>query len=202
MKLKNTTRRQYIKLLAQLKRWSIEVYGINSLTDLTQEIINEYEQFLIIEKRLTIFSVNNHRQAINKFYRNHNIEIRLSLQSGRIIHPEILTISQVEDIIDFVSDYYKNPIKDIYHNHTKPQLACNKTLTPYGSMRMQTLNNKISVAVTALGYNKRCRAMMIHQSGIVHALQEGKNWRKVMEQAGLSEITMKKKYIPLARKQE
>lgn len=195
--MKPSTRAQYKKLLSQLKRWSITRHNQPDLTRLTADQITEYELYLIQDRRLAISSVNQHRLAINKFYAGHGLPIRLQTKSARTKSKLIETVAEAEAaaIIAAATDFYRPVLETIYHDLAPPGQAVPRFPTPRGHISLQAVNNHLAKIVADLGLTKRCRAKMLHQSGIVHALKKGQPWRDVAAKAGLKASTIQR-YLP------
>jgi len=197
--MKINSRNQYIKLLKQLKRWSINQLGVIDIKNLSQNDIDNYELYLITNRQLSISSINNHRQAINKFYTDHNLPIQLSLKSiGKLKLIDTVSESQAINIIDNLPKFYKSVTFAVYHNHIQPSIIIPTIKTQRGHLTTQVLNRNIAKVVSKLGINKRCRIKMIHQSGIIHDLQKGGDWQWIGEQAQLTDGTMKR-YIDASK---
>jgi len=191
MTIKKSTRKQYKKLLSQFKKWAYN--RGETLLDLRQDQVNEYELYLINVQNLSPSTVNNHRQAINKFYKAHGIDIRLSLKSngGRWRMIDTISKDEAEHLISLVSNFYQPILREIYYNLVSPGEAVKKFPSPRAShVSLATVNRKIAIAADKAGISKRVRAKMLQQAGIVHAIEAGKSRDWIFQQANIKPSTL------------
>jgi len=173
--MEKSTRNQYKKLLSQLKRWAWKTLGQLDLSRLSQSEIEKYESYLISEQELSSRSVNNHRQAINLFYKKKGLSVRLTLRSVSVHSTVIDTINrqQVQAIIQTIPEFYRPVLNLIYADLVPPGQAIKHFPSPHGSyISLQAVNNQIAIATQRCGIDKHVRAKIVHQSGIIHRLED------------------------------
>lgn len=187
--MQESTRQQYKKLLAQLKRWA----GGRPLKSLTPEDIGQYELYLSADRQFAPETVNTHRAAINKFYAGHGLGIRLPLKStgGRWRIIETIPPCEAERIIAALPAFYAPVARRIYQDLIPPHRAVVEFPSPHGDhITLQSLNSRLAAACQSAAVEKQVRAKMLHQSGIAHALAAGKEPEWIMAQAGIKPSTL------------
>jgi site-specific recombinase XerD len=192
--MKQSTRNQYRKLLSQLKRWSISELNQSDIAKLTQGNIDDYEIYLIDDRQLSPRSINNHRQAINRYYTSLGVDIRLSLRSISVGKKVVETISQdlAELIIEKSPRFFQPILEKIYFDLVPPGQVIKCFPSPRGKhISLQAVNNQIAAITDGLGITKRVRASTLRQSGIVHQLEQY-GPAVVMGKTGLSPLTIER----------
>lgn len=145
-------------------------------------------------------SLNLYRAAANHYLASIGSDDRLPTYSAKHYQklPErILNRQEVASLLDGLNPFYRAIAKRIYNDPTPPKTVLADTPSPLGgTVTAKTLGTRFR-RISADWQHGPATPYALFVSGIIHALEDGRQWRKVQQSAQLADSTMQK-YIRIA----
>ena len=193
------TQRLYRNWIIRLVKFTEQESGnLVPLRHITQSHCEAFIAHLVRPGNCTRSTTNQVARAINLYFEHIDKDIHLETLStqhkGRRI--ERISPGQVQSVLDNLNVFYREIAERIYYDLQSPTVACSQTKSMGNNtttVHPSTLNAKIRKAAEHIP--KIVTAKTLQQSGIIHRLEDGQEWRKVGKMAGLAESTMKRTYI-------
>lgn len=141
-------------------------------------------------------TTNQAARAINIYFDSQGINIHLDTVSTRHRthhHIDTITPAQVQQVLDNLHPFYRGIAERVYNDLTPPLKACEASPSIRGgAVHPATLNTRVKQAAQEAGINKRVTPTVLRQSGLIHRLQAGQDWRAVAGMAGLEKSTIER----------
>ena len=184
------TRRLYIGWVVKLVK-----YHQIPLRKMEQRHITEFQAYLVRPGDYSRSSCNQAARAIKVYFESISKPVEVVMVSARnkTLFVDTVTADQARGIMNTVPVYYRPVMEDIYFKLIAPGKAVKAYPSPHlergGHVTVKAVNDQIKKACRKMGIIKPCRAKMLHQSGILHAL-ETDGPAEVAQRSGLSRNTI------------
>lgn len=191
--LATSTKYRYTR---QVRR--LAAHFAKSARELTQAQVDQYDAYFCSQYAPS--TVNAMRAAINEYYTTLNLPIRLQYRAvnSNKLPDRMLSRAEVGELLSLLPEFYTEMARIIYDTPKPPAVVCKMTPSQHGGcVSKNTLRVKLREA-TAHWDNGNATPYTLYQAGIVHALQNGRDWREVAQAAGMEDSTIQR-YIKLAQ---
>ena len=155
---------------------------------------HQVEEFLAsLSQEYAQSSINQAVLAINCYYQCEGIDYHFktkSLRTNQKLPQAILSRKEVKAVESALPFYYQKVLNEIYQNLTPPKDAVEKFSSRGYSdnhLHINTLSQHIKKARQKIGLNKLATPKTIHQSGIIHYLQDTNDLREAANKSSLSD---------------